>query len=173
MSNNITKGKLSTENHQCDLFSPGAPVKATPTAAAPGSLVDFARAVGFVTIQRVQIWSCTYCCGGFNDRSKSWNSVLSMMLIIWQRSRDLFIINSSPYKHKPSPVRAVAPHPALLQITFACCFLHHHYSQSFICLSREWWTATDNAQGFEVWTLKHVGRIEMMDLWILPQRSRL
>lgn len=35
----------------------------------------------------------------------------------------------------------------------------------------EWWTEMDNAQGFGVWILKHVGRIEMIYLWILPQRS--
>lgn len=63
MSNNITKGKLSTENHPGPVwpFSPGASVKSCSHSSSTCSVMDFARTVGFLTIQRVQIWSCTYC----------------------------------------------------------------------------------------------------------------
>lgn len=111
--------------------------------------MDFSRTVGFLTIQGVQIWSCTYCSRGFNDRSKSWNSILNMMLIIWQRSRDLFIINSSPYKHKSSQRCCSLPSIA----TDYICLLLFTLSSFIVLHFSRMWMMDGNGQCTRVWSV--------------------
>lgn len=94
MSNNITKGKLSTENHPGPAwpFFLRRACKCCSGGSSTWLCSGLCRTVVFLTVQMVQIWSCMYCFRGFNDRSKSWNSILNMMLIIWQRGRDFCLL---------------------------------------------------------------------------------
>lgn len=76
------------------------------------------RTVVFLTVQMVRIWSRMYCFKGFNDRSKSLNSILNMMLIIWQRSRDSCLLLIAAH------INTSQAQSEMLLPTQHCCRLH-------------------------------------------------